>query len=164
MEKYGNPNEHWYYHDRFMKKSGSYYKGCFYSTACAILIIVISLILSSCKSIKYVPVETVRTEYVTKTDTFIQKDSVVFRDSVYIHAKGDTVWYEKWHTKYKDRIVTQVVVDSFIKTDTIQVPYYVEKELTWWQEFKIKTGDIAMALCLLIILVLGVYIFIRKKR
>lgn len=41
--------------------------------------------------------------YVTK----IEKDTITetVRDSVYIHEKGDTVWFEKWHTKYVDKIV-----------------------------------------------------------
>lgn len=41
--------------------------------------------------------------YVTK----VEKDTVMERvhDSVYIHAKGDTVWYERWRTKYVDKIV-----------------------------------------------------------
>ena len=41
--------------------------------------------------------------YVTK----VEKDTVMesVHDSVYIHEKGDTVWFEKWHTKYVDKIV-----------------------------------------------------------
>lgn len=41
--------------------------------------------------------------YVTK----VEKDTIteMVRDSVYIHEKGDTVWFEKWHTKYVDKIV-----------------------------------------------------------
>ena len=46
--------------------------------------------------------------YVTK----VEKDTVTEKvhDSVYIHSKGDTVWFEKWHTKYVDKIV--------LRTDT----------------------------------------------
>lgn len=41
--------------------------------------------------------------YVTK----VEKDTVTERvhDSVYIHERNDTVWFEKWHTKYVDKIV-----------------------------------------------------------
>ena len=41
--------------------------------------------------------------YVTKVEKDSVKESV--HDSVYIHEKGDTVWFEKWHTKYVDKIV-----------------------------------------------------------
>jgi len=111
-----------------------------------ILVVVIILMwaFSSCTTTKYVPVETVKTEYKTKTDTFIQKDSVLVKDSVFIHSKGDTVWFEKWHTKYKDRVVYQTQIDTLIKTDSIQVPYPVEKKLNKWQTFCLDYGKIML--------------------
>lgn len=47
--------------------------------------------------------------YVTK----VEKDTVTERvhDSIYIHAKGDSFFVERWHTKYVDRIV--------LRTDTM---------------------------------------------
>jgi hypothetical protein len=41
-----------------------------------ILVCLLITLLAGCKTIKYVPVETVKTEYVTKTDTLIQKDTI----------------------------------------------------------------------------------------
>ena len=162
---YENPNDNWYYNQRYDQKAEKNLKGCAFSLFGVVIILILLLLLSSCKSIQYIPVETVKTEYVTKTDTFIQKDSLVFHDSVYIHSKGDTVWYEKWHTKYKDRLVTRVVVDSFIRTDSIQVPYPVEKKLTRWQQLKVDWGGTVMiwagiATALLIILLLR---FLRRR-
>ena len=123
------------------------------------------LTLSSCKTIQYVPVETVRTEYKTKVDTFIQKDSCVIKDSVYIHSKGDTVWFEKWHTKYIDRWKEVIKVDTLIKTDSIQVPYPVEKKLSRWQQIKMDTGGIAIGGCvvLLLLLLYKLFSFLRRK-
>ena len=57
-----------------------------------------AVLLSGCKTVQYIPVETIRTEYKTKVDTFIQKDSCVIKDSVYIHSKGDVV-FEKYSLK-----------------------------------------------------------------
>ena len=99
--------------------------------------------LCSCKT-QYVPVETIREVYVTKTDTFIKKDSVFCHDSVFVHSKGDTVWYEKWHTKYVDRWRDRVSIDTIIKKDSIQVPYPVERELTEWEKIKMDYGAIAV--------------------
>lgn len=159
---YKNPNENWYYHQREQKSKYSY-KACFFCFVGIIVFVVLSMLLSGCKSIQYVPVETVRTEYVTKTDTFLQKDSVRLHDSVYIHSKGDTVWYEKWHTKYRDKIVTKIVIDSFIKTDSIQVPYPVEKKLTKWQKLKMDMGGIALSVCLFAVVIFIVSWLVRRK-
>ena len=120
--------------------------------------------LCSCKT-KYIPVETVREVYVAKTDTFLQKDSVFCHDSVFIHSKGDTVWFEKWHTKYKDRIVYQTKVDTFIKTDSIQIPYPIERELSDWEKFTMGIGKFAYGALSagLIIFLIWLLHWIRRK-
>ena len=146
-----------YYDSKFKESS---YRICGFCFVC-IAICIIMLLLTGCKSIQYVPVETVRTEYVTKTDTFIQKDSVFCHDSVYIHSKGDTVWYEKWHTRYIDRVEYKVRTDSFIKTDSIQVPYPVEKKLTKWQQVKIDWGGEAIV-ALVIVLFIVIWLVIKR--
>jgi hypothetical protein len=65
---------------------------------------------------------------------------------VYIRERLDTVFFEKWKTKYVERLR----VDSFIRHDSVQVPYpvetikEVERELSWWQSLKMEAGGIAM--------------------
>ena len=49
-----------------------------------------SILLSSCGNIRYVPVETVRTDSVY--NTVYRRDSIYMRDSVYVLDKGDTVY------------------------------------------------------------------------
>lgn len=121
--------------------------------------------LFSCKT-QYVPVETVRTEYKVKTDTFIKKDSVHVKDSVFMHSKGDTVWYEKWHTRYIDRWKEVIKCDTLVKTDSIQVPYPVERELSRWEKFCLDFGKVTTGGCILgiIIAVLWFVQWIRRKR
>lgn len=123
------------------------------------------LAILSCTTTKYVPVETVRTEWRTKTDTFLLRDSVYVRDSVFIHQIGDTVWYERWHTKYIDRWNERIVMDSFIKTDSIQVPYHVERKLSRWEAFCIDYGKIMVGctagVCLFFIIFI-IYLARRK--
>ena len=147
-----------YYDDKLMR-SGMSYKACGISFVG--IIILLLFILCSCTTVKYVPVETVRTEYVTKTDTLIKKDSVFCHDSVYIHQKGDTVWYEKWHTRYIDRVEYKVRTDSFIKRDSIQIPYPVEKKLTKWQQAKVDWGGWAM-LTLVVLIFIIVWLIVKK--
>ncbi|MDR1811180.1 MAG: hypothetical protein LBR34_12410 [Prevotella sp.] len=104
----------------------------------------IILLLASCKSVLYVPVESVKTEY---KDVQLH-DSVFVSDSVIIRTKADTVWYEKYKTYYKDRLLR----DSLVVTDSIQVPYPVEvvkevNNLKWWQKILFGCG---VAFCLLL--------------
>ena len=105
-----------------------------------ILIFIIALVgFVSCRSIKYVPVESVRHDsiYITKH----QRDSIYVKDSILI-VKGDTIteYRYKYIYQYKDRIDTVFVCH----TDSIQVPYPVEKELTMWEKYKTKIVVIVM--------------------
>ncbi len=77
--------------------------------------------LSSCRSIQYVPVDTIKTEY--KYIDRIQHDSIYQKDSVMYYVKGDTVFVDKYKYLYKYLFINKV--DSFVKVDSIQVPYPV---------------------------------------
>ena len=109
---------------------------------CYLLFIGVLLLLVSCKTIKYIPVETIKTEYVSKTDTFIQKDSIYYKDSIYIDRNGDTITVYKTQLIYKDRWKEKIKTDTIFKTDSIQIPYPVEKQLTRWQRFCLDYGKV----------------------
>ena len=87
-----------------------------------ILILLVILSAFGCRSIVYVPTITVKDSLVYVNH--IQKDSVYsyFRDSIYIHQKGDTVFVSKWHDTVKYRNV--------LKTDTVNSKFYINKEKT----------------------------------
>ena len=139
--------------------------GCGPALMYGLILIGAIFLLSGCKSIQYVPVETVRTEYKVRVDTFLKKDSFVVKDSVYIHEKNDTVFYKEYHTRYIDRWKEVIKVDTLIKTDSIQVPYPVEKKLSRWQQIKMDTGGIAIGGCvvLLLIMLYKFFSFLRRK-
>ena len=162
--KYSDPNEAWYYGVRYDLKSPKNMKGCFCSLVGVVLIIIISLLLSSCQSIKYVPVETIRTEYITKTDTFIQRDSVHVKDSILIFTKGDSVFTDRWHVIYKDRLKEVLRTDTVFRTDSVQVPYPVEKQLSKWQKLKMDVGGILIVLCIILIVLFVGYVLLFKRR
>ncbi len=114
------------------------------------------MMLSSCKT-KYIPVETVRTEYITKTDSFLQKDSIYCHDSIYIEKSGDTILSYRYKTIYRDRWRDVYKTDTIIRENIIENIVPVEKDLSWWQKFKIYCGE-----CLLIILLIVLlYILLR---
>jgi hypothetical protein len=65
---------------------------------------------------------------------------------------------EKWHTKYRDRIEYRVKTDSFIKVDSIAVPYPVEKKLSKWEQIKIDVGGWMVGFIILSMIVFCVYL------
>ena len=116
------------------------------------------LLCCACGTIKYVPVESIRTEYRNLTTT----DTVFLRDSIFVKEKGDTLIVEKYRYLFRDKIVR----DSIFKTDTIRVPYPVEvvkevkKSLTGWQNFQIWYGRIALICALFFV----IYFVLRSRR
>ena len=103
----------------------------------------------SCRT-QYVPVETVRTEY--KTRDSIRFDSIYQRDSIYMLVKGDTIYQYKY--KYLYRYLTTNRTDTILKTDSIQIPYPVEKQLSRWQSIKMELGGWAFGIIILFILII----------
>lgn len=127
------------------------------------IIIAFILCLAGCRTqIKYVPVETIRTDSVFFNSVRI--DSVLIHDSTSVIQRGDTVteYRYRYIYKYKDRVDTLYIN----RTDSIRVPYPVEieKKLTLWQRTKIEVGGWAMAVVIVIILiVVGRMVYKLKK-
>ena len=123
-------------------------------------IIVLTSAIWSCRSVKYVPVETVKYDsiYINK----VQVDSVYHRDSIYVVDKGDTVFLykDRYIYKYKDRIDTLYVTN----TDSIQVPYSVEKELTKWQKIKLELGGWTLGITLIAFMAIVVLLKYRTRK
>lgn len=118
-----------------------------------ILLIAALAIVSGCKTKeRVVTVEKVRTDttYITKQ----QHDSIWLHDSIYMKEwlQGDTVYQlrDRWHTKH----IEKLRVDTFmrVKTDSVPVPYpvekivKVEKPLTWWQTARLSFANIMLIL------------------
>ena len=125
-----------------------------------IIILLTSAICSGCRTIQYIPVETIRTDtvYINRSSV----DSVLVRDSVHIFQQGDTVteFRLKYVYRYKDRVDTLYISSR----DTVSVPYPVEKELTAWQQTKVSYGGWAMGLLLILALTaVGYWGYKRKK-
>lgn len=137
--------------------------GCF-PTIIAIFCILIVMVLMSalmtgCKSIQYVPVETIKTEY---RDHYV-RDSIAFvqLDSILIREKGDSVIIEKYKYVYRDR--DKLVTDTVYVGIEVEKPYPVEKQLTAWQKIKIDIGGILIAI-LAVFAIYFVYVLFRKLK
>ena len=112
---------------------------------------IIAALMSSCTTTRVITVETLKhdTTYISK----IERDSVWMHDSIHIREKGDSVIIERWHIKWRDRLLIDTVYKS--KTDTIPAPYpvikVVEKELSWWQKTQMIVGDVMLFALILFI-------------
>lgn len=115
-----------------------------------VVLLVSAMCFTGCRTTQYVPVETIKTEY--KTRDSIRIDSVYRRDSIYVIDRGDTVY------TYKDRYLYKYLylnrIDTVIKTDSVQIPYPVEKALTRWQKAKIELGGWAFGVLIMLAIVL----------
>lgn len=114
-----------------------------------VLTTLLLLVVWSCRTTEYVPVEVIKsdTTYINK----VQRDSIYQLDSVYILDRGDTVLITKTKYLYKDRLVRDTVYMS--KTDSIQVPYPVERKLTRWEQIRLDIGGWAIVTVIIIILI-----------
>lgn len=123
-----------------------------------IIITIVALYLSACKSIKYVPVETIKrdTTYISQ----IKIDSIYHRDSIYVEHKGDTVYLSKY--KYLYKYIEKHDTLWREKVDTIQVAYPVEARLTKWQKIKINIGEYLITAIALVIIWLCAKYFIKR--
>lgn len=126
--------------------------------AVVVIALILVLLLSGCAT-KVVTVPEIHTEYVYRTDSFLQRDSIYVNDSVFVREKGDTVWIERYKTLYRDRWRDVVRVDSVVEVDSIPYKVEVEKSLTWWERQKIEFGELAMFL----MAVLLVFVVLKYK-
>ena len=105
----------------------------------ALLVALLVTILPSCKTVDCIPEviykDSIRTEYIH--DSIYRYE----RDSIFIHQKADTVWLEKYITRYKD--VLKVERDTVWRDNTQTIVKEVEVEvekpiapfvkwLAWW--------------------------------
>lgn len=125
--------------------------------------IILSL-LAGCKSVQYVPVETVRTDSIY-VDRY-QRDSIYQRDSVFVNrwTAGDTIYQDKvvWKYIYRDKVKYDTV--ATLRSDTINVPYPVECKLSKWEQLKLNVGGWAISIIIIIVLiVMGCMVYKLKK-
>ena len=78
------------------------------------------LCLTACKTVQ------------TATDTNqnhianqVQRDSIYLHDSIFVRIRADTVYLEKWHTRWREKEITRTdtIHVETTKTETVQVRY-----------------------------------------
>ena len=122
------------------------------------------VLLVGCTTTRYVPVPSVSVDSVY-VDRWL-RDSVYLKDSVFVNqwTQGDTVYRDKVVTryKYKDRLRHDTV--AVVRTDSVQVPYPVEKDLGWWEKTRMYSFPILAAMvAVLAFVVVWLVKKLRKK-
>lgn len=118
-----------------------------------------AMLLTGCARTHYIPVESVRAEYRDREVERIVSDTV--RDTRLVWVKGDTVV----DVREKEHIRRVEIHDTCYieRTDTIRVPYPVEKQLTRWQQTKMDFGGFALG-GMVVVLSVAVVWLIKKFR
>ncbi len=132
----------------------------FASASVMFLLFCLLCVMCGCKTTQYVPVETVRTEYRDRVNTEYVVDSVV--DNHYVYIKGDTVIDWRDRVKWRDREVHDSIYIN--KTDTIRVPYPVERKLSRWEQTKMDLGGFAFWALGISLAAVGILAWIARKR
>lgn len=135
-------------------------KMCLTAIVSLLAVFVCCIVCSSCRSVQHVPVESVRTE-IEYRDRW-QRDSIHIHDSIHIRDKGDTVFVDRWHTVYKDKLLRDTTYIE--KTDSVQVPYPVEKQLSRWQSLKMEIGGWAFGVIIVMALAFVGWLVYRLRR
>lgn len=131
----------------------------FIRVAIVIAICLAITLLTSCKT-----VETVRVPEV-HTDTLIQTrwrtDSVVMRDSVIIVESGEE--RVERVVQWRERLRTVTDTTYICLTDSVPVPYPVEKQLGKWEQLKVDYGGYALV-AVIILLMPAIWLARRYRR
>ena len=166
---------------------------------CAVVTIglLLATFIGSCTATRYVPVETVRTEYVGRdnkdlqniikslTERLHQKERQVdslmqsYRELLVLSDSGDTLRHDRetivYRASHREKELERLLEsksDSIrelrqrlesVKSDTIPVPYPVEKQLTKWQQTKMDFGGIAIGVIIAVVCIAVIWL-IRKFR
>lgn len=92
-------------------------------------VLIVFMALMSCKT-KYIEVPEYHQVFVEKHDTLLHRDSIFEKDSVYIIKSGDTITTYRTKVLYRDRWREKIVFRDSVRTDSIRIPYPVERKMT----------------------------------
>lgn len=109
-------------------------------SAVVVLAMIVLMGLCSCTRTIYEPVEKVHTEYRDNVVERVVIDSVT--DTRFVLIKGDTVIDYRDRVRWRDREVHDTTL--VVLTDSIPVPYPVERKLSRWERTKIDYGGLAI--------------------
>ena len=142
------------------------YEGCASAVAVIIALVVLALVCFSCKT-RYITETEYKEVPVVMHDTVAKNiwriDTTIVKDSVYFAVKGDTIFKERYNTKWRIKVAHDTinkfvekpveVLRTSIKTETKEVNL-----LYWSQKVLILIGGAS-----LICLIVQIYKFVKRK-
>lgn len=128
------------------------YEGCASAVAVILALVVLALVCCSCKT-KYITETEYKEVPVFMHDTIAKNiwriDTTIVKDSVYFAIKGDTVFKERYNTKWRIKVaydtISKVVekpvevLRTSIKTETKEV-----NQIYWWQKVLMIIGGASL--------------------
>ena len=154
------------------------YEGCASAVAVIIAIVVLALVCFSCRTkyiteteYKEVPVvmhDTVQSHDTLKTIAW-RIDTTIVKDSVYFAIKGDTIFKERYSTKWRIKMVHDTIFTASDKRaheeNPVETKHNTDKSdikevnrIYWWQKVLILIGGAS-----LIYLIVQIYKFGKRK-
>ena len=128
------------------------YEGCASAVAVIIALVVLALVCCSCRT-KYITETEYKEVPVVMHDTVAKNiwriDTTIVKDSVYFAVKGDTVFKERYNTKWRIKMAHDTinkvvekpveVLRTSIKTETKEV-----NRIYWWQKVLMIIGGASL--------------------
>ena len=128
------------------------YEGCASAVAVIIALVVLALVCFSCKT-RYITQSEYKEVPVVMHDTIAKNiwriDTTIVKDSVYFAIKGDTIFKERYNTKWRIKVdhdtINKVVekpvevVRNSVKTETKEV-----NRIYWWQKVLMLIGGASL--------------------
>lgn len=127
-----------------------------------IIFLTAGICLASCSTTRFQPVLDTYSESV-RVDTTYVLDSVYIDRIRTIREKADTVYVTDVKTEYKYRYRDRVKIDTLIQKEVVTETQLVEKELTWWQRFRLKGFWYLLGLVLAYVLWRIVRFWLQKR-
>ena len=154
------------------------YEGCASAVAVIISLVVLALVCFSCRTkyiteteYKEVPVvmhDTVQSHDTLKTIAW-RIDTTIVKDSVYFAIKGDTIFKERYSTKWRIKMVHDTIFTASDKRaheeNPVETKHNTDKSdikevnrIYWWQKVLMLIGGAS-----LIYLIVKIYKFGKRK-
>ena len=142
------------------------YEGCASAVAVILALVVLALVCCSCKT-RYITETEYKEVPVVMHDTVSKNiwriDTTIVKDSVYFAIKGDTIYKERYNTKWRIKVAHDTinkvvekpveVVRNSVNTETKEV-----NRIYWWQNVLMLIGVVW-----LIGLLVEIYKFGKRK-
>ena len=135
-----------------MEKDYTRYEGCASAVAVILALVMLAVVLCGCKT-KYITETEYKEVPVVMHDTVVKNiwriDTTIVKDSVYFAVKGDTVFKERYNTKWRIKVAHDTinkvvekpveVIHNSVKTETKEV-----NRLYWWQKVLMIIGGASL--------------------